>query len=139
MANRFHDDLGGEILPVVEEQNPAPVEHRFAHARAFRNEAIDMRVPHKGAVRVYVNEKLRFERDGATNEWTVSGKAYADEWMALSLAMAMSNPTLRKDVLIGLAQTIDAMDERAVKKHGYSHSEAEKAYEWCSVAQMLSK
>lgn len=133
------EPLGGEILPVIDDPDPAPVEHRFAHARAFRNEAIDMRVPHKGAVRIYVKEKLRFERDGATNEWTVSGKAYADEWMALSLAMAMSNPTLRRDVLIGLAQTIDAMDARAVNKHGYSHSEEEKAYEWSSVAQMLSK
>ena len=61
---------------------------------------------------------------------TISPKAYADDVVAFVLGCMRKNPTVSNEIKGYLAQFLDAMDERAVTRHGYSNSKAEADYVW---------
>lgn len=65
----------------------------------------------------------------------VAPGAYPDDVLAFVLGCSLTNPTLSHNIRARLGEVIDAYDERAVERHGYSHNPAEAAYKWQSVHQ----
>jgi len=63
--------------------------------------------------------------------------AYADDVAAFVLGCVRSNPTIEPGIKRKLAEFVDDMDARAVKRHGYSKSAEEKNFVWTSVAATL--
>lgn len=64
---------------------------------------------------------------------TVSKRAFADDVVAFVLGSISSNPTISDDIKAHLARFLDAMDARALARHGYSKSEKEQAHTWTPV------
>jgi len=56
--------------------------------------------------------------------------AYADDVVAFVSGAIASNPTIAKEIKQHLVEFVDAMDARAVARHGYSASPEEAAFEW---------
>lgn len=59
--------------------------------------------------------------------------AYADDVVAFVAGAIASNPTIGNPIKQHLADFVDAMDERAVARHGYSHSPEEAAFVWTKL------
>ena len=87
----------------------AEVKGRFFHGKA-------------GAFRhITVNE------DGST---TIGKKAFVDDAVAFLSGAIATNPTIDDEIKKHLVDFVNAMDARAVKRHGYNGSLEEKEVEW---------
>lgn len=69
----------------------------------------------------------------ATGEVVISKHAYVDDVVAFCLGAIRSNSSISDDIKQQLANFVNAMDARAVGKHQYSKSIAEKDYVWNNV------
>lgn len=61
---------------------------------------------------------------------TVGAKAFVDDAIAFFSAAISSNPTIDDGIKQHLIAFVDAMDARAVAKHGYSGSAEDAAINW---------
>lgn len=73
----------------------------------------------------------------ANGDILISNKAYPDDVLALILKGMLDNPTISDEIKLLIAEALDKMDERAVKRHGYSHSEVEKNHVYVSLADTI--
>lgn len=64
----------------------------------------------------------------------IAPSAYPDDVVAVVLGFAATNPTLAPDIKVHLARFLDAMDERAMVRLGYSASPTEAAHQWTLLA-----
>lgn len=121
----------------------------YEHARAFRNHLArgvginyTMSTPSnfaKVAPGNYTSDgetRVRVQEDGSI--W-ISRNAYADDVVAFVLGCIRSNPTIADGIKLALADFVDLMDARAVKRHGYSNSQAEKDFSWESTSKSLGE
>lgn len=84
--------------------------------------------PGMGGVSVAPGEYGRRPGDAVKNAdgtFTFGKKMFIDDWAKVLLLMCESNININKEEKIHLAHFIDAMDVRAMNKHGYSHSPEE--------------
>ena len=79
----------------------------------------------------YDKGKIVVQENGSV---LISEKVFADEVLAFVLGCMKTNPTINNSIKAKLGEVIDAMDARAVAKHGYSHSKEEAAHAWTSVS-----
>ena len=63
----------------------------------------------------------------------IDKRAYVDDVVAFLAGAIKSNPTIAPEIKAHLTRFVDAMDARAVARHGYSESPREAAFEWTSV------
>lgn len=61
---------------------------------------------------------------------TISAKAFVDDVVAFLSQAISTNPTISNEIKNHLRHFVNDMDKRAMAKHGYSHSEEEKAVDW---------
>jgi hypothetical protein len=64
---------------------------------------------------------------------TFSRDAYVDDVIAFCLGAIRGNPTISDSIKQHLASFVNEMDARAVTRHGYSSSEAERVFTWTAV------
>ena len=65
----------------------------------------------------------------------VAPRAYVDDVVAFCYGAIRSNHTIGDDIKAHLARFLDAMDARAVARHGYAgSSDAERTYAWTPLA-----
>jgi len=62
-----------------------------------------------------------------------SKEAFVDDVVAFCAGALRSNPTVSPELKQHLADFVNGMDARAVARHGYSNSEAERAFVWHAV------
>lgn len=65
----------------------------------------------------------------------IDPKAYPDDIAAFVSGSIKSNPTISAEIKNHLLVFLDAMDDRAVQRHGYSHSPEERDYERKRLSQ----
>jgi hypothetical protein len=55
---------------------------------------------------------------------------YADDVVAFVCACVLNNPNIEKKYAVHVCAFVDAMDARAVNRHGYSRSPEERDFVW---------
>ena len=74
----------------------------------------------------------------ADGSMVIDPAAYLDDVISVLLYAALLNPIMDEGVRVLLARTLDRMDARAVARHGYSGSEADRTASWISVEMGLA-
>jgi len=69
-------------------------------------------------------KRISVAEDGAI---TIDKKAYADD------IVAFVSGAIDADIKVHLTRFVNAMDARAVARHGYSHSPEEAAFVWNDI------
>ncbi len=110
----------------------------YQTSREFRNKAAKGKQPFVGATpsnfaKVPAGEygaahmKITVAADGTI---TIPPAAYADDVVAFVASVINGHGGIDASIKELLQQFVRAMDERAVKIHGYSGNEAERDYVW---------
>lgn len=76
-------------------------------------------------------ELVRVSQDGSV---TFTPGCYVDDVVAFCHGAIASNPTIAPEIKTHLARFIDAMDARAMARHGYSNSKTEQEMTWKALA-----
>lgn len=70
---------------------------------------------------------IQVTKDGG---FVVSPEAFLDDVVGFAMACASSNPKMDKEIIAKLAEVMDMLDARAMKRHGYKDSPEEAAVKW---------
>lgn len=80
----------------------------------------------------YMNGGVVVNPDGSI---LLKPKVYADDAVSFIAGCIKTNPTIDDEIKQHLLRFVDAMDARAVKRHGYSNAPDEAAFEWTQLSK----